>query len=341
MRFVILGAGAVGSVLGGHLARSGAEVLLIGDPPHMEKIREEGLKFKGKYGEFVVRPPVCSHLKEWDYRPNEDVVFLAVKTYDTPIALEQLQGKVTPETPIFCLQNTVDNEEKVAQHFRRVYGAALHVGARFVFPGEVSHLGGKTLVLGRYPQGQDSVAEEVVSALNRAGLEAVLTEEVMPYKWAKLCINLLNSPLAILGLSGAEAFNNLEVRFFLADVFEEARQVLAKAEIPLKALPGDQPLPEMIASLRRSDFTPRPIPDRALRVYPSMWQDLYCRRGRTEARYLNGRIAAMGKQLSLPTPINALLVEVVDRMAERRELPGAYTLADLRRMLEEKRSSQS
>lgn len=111
--------------------------------------------------------------------------------------------------------------------------------------------------------------------------------------------------------------------------------MLAKAEVPLKTLPGDQSLPEMITSLRRTDFTPRPLPDRALQVYPSMWQDLFCRRGRTEARYLNGKIAEMGQHLSIPTPVNALLVQVVDGMAERRELPGTYTLSDLRQRLEE------
>jgi 2-dehydropantoate 2-reductase len=319
-------------VVGSHLAKAGAEVLLIGDPPHVEKIQQQGLKLTGKYGEFVTRPPACSSLSDWQYQPD-DVVFLAVKTYDTPVALEQLQSKVPRETPIFCLQNTVTNEEMVAQRFTRVYGVALHLGARFVFPGEVSHLGGNTLVIGRYPQGQDAVADEAVSAFNKAGVQGVLTAEIMPYKWAKLCINLLNSPLAILGLSGEEAFNNPEVRPFLAEVLEEARQVLGKAEVPLKTLPGDQPLPEMITTLRRSDFTPRPVSDRALQVYPSMWQDLFCRRGRTEARYLNGKIAEMGQHMSIVTPVNALLTQVVDRMAERRELPGTYALPDLRRML--------
>ena len=333
MRFVIFGAGAVGSVIGSHLAKAGAQVLLVGDPPHVEKIQQAGLKLTGKYGEFVTRPPACSSLTDWQYQPD-DVICLAVKTYDTPVALEQLQTKVPPETPIFCLQNTVTNEELVAKHFTRVYGVALHLGARFIFPGEVSHLGGNTLVIGRYPQGQDSVADEAVSSLSKAGLQAMLTEEIMSYKWAKLCVNLLNSPLAILGLSGEEALNNPQVRPFLAEVLEEARQVLAKAEVPLKTLPGDQPLPEMVTSLRRADFTPRPASDRALRVYPSMWQDLFCRRGRTEARYLNGKIAELGQPLSIRTPVNALLVQVVDGMAERRELPGTYTLSDLRRMLE-------
>ena len=64
-----------------------------------------------------------------------------------------------------------------------------------------------------------------------------------------------------------------------------------------------------------------------------MWQDVFCRRGRTEARYLNGRVHAMSQQLEVATPINALLTQVVDTMAERRELPGTYTLSDLRNML--------
>ncbi len=189
------------------------------------------------------------------------------------------------------------------------------------------------MVIGRYPRGQDALADTVVAAFNAAGLHGVSAEDVMAYKWAKLCLNLLNSPLAILGLSGEEAWNDGEVRPLLAEVLEEAGQVLGKAEVPLKTLPGDQPLGEMIAVLRRPDVAPRPLSKQALRVYPSMWQDLYCRRGRTEARYLNGTIVELGQQMAIPTPVNALLVQVVDRMAERRELPGTYTVADLRRML--------
>ncbi|HEV8714992.1 MAG TPA: ketopantoate reductase family protein [Candidatus Binatia bacterium] len=332
MRFIIVGAGAVGSVVGSHLTKAGAQVVLVGDPPHIEKIRRHGLSLTGKYGEFVTYPSTCASFGEWQYQPD-DVIFLAVKTYDTPVALEQLGTKVPADTPVFCLQNTVSNEPLAAQHFTRVYGVALHLGARFIFPGEVSHLGGNTLVIGRYPRGQDALADTVVTALNSAKLHGVSTDDVMAYKWAKLCINLLNSPLAILGLSGEEAWNDSEVRPLLAAILDEAKQVLGKSEIPLKTLPGDQPLTEMIAAFRRADFTPRPLSERALQVYPSMWQDLYCRRGRTEARYLNGKIVELGQQMAIPTPVNALLVQVADRMAERRELPGTYTVADLNRRL--------
>ncbi len=332
MRFVIFGAGAVGSTVGAHLSKAGTDVLLIGDPPHIEKIRVDGLKMSGKYGEFVATPTACSALDDWQFQPD-DVVFLCVKTYDTPVALEQLRAKVPPDTPIFCLQNTMTNEELAVEHFSHVYGVALHLGARFVFPGEVGHLGGNSLVIGRYPGGLDETAEQVVATLQAANMGGTLTDDILACKWAKFCINLMNASAAILDRSGPELLNDPASRRLCGDMLAEAQHVLARAEIKLKTLPGDQPLPDMVTTLGRTDFTPQPLPDRSTHVFPSMWQDVFCRRGRTEARYLNGRVREMGQQLGITTPINTLLTQVVDTMAERRELPGTYMLADLRRML--------
>lgn len=329
MRIVIFGAGAVGSTVGAHLSKAGTDVLLIGDPPHIERIRTAGLKMSGRYGEFVVAPPAGAVPDEWRVQPD-DVVFLCVKTYDTAVAVEQLSSKLPPNMPIFCLQNTMTNEELVAKQFSNVYGAALHLGARYIFPGEVGHLGGNSVVIGRYPAGTDATAERVVEALQQAGLSGVLTENVVACKWAKFCINLMNAPCAILDKSGAEAFNDPTTRLLLGDMLEEARQVLAKTDTKLVTLPGDRPLPDMVRDLLRPDFTPEPLPDRSRQVFPSMWQDVYCRRGRTEARYLNGRVEELGQRLGIATPVNELVARLVDDMAERRELPGTYSAAVLR-----------
>ena len=332
MRIVIVGAGAVGSVVGAHLAKAGTDVLLIGDPPHVEKIRAHGLKMSGRYGTFTVTPPACFAPDDWQPR-TDDVVFLCVKTYDTAAAVERLRAKLPADTPVFCFQNTMANEEMVAARFANVYGVALHLGARFVFPGEVSHLGGNSLVIGRYPRGMDATAERVIKVLQDAGLGGASADDITACKWAKFCINLLNAPCAILDLSGPEAVNDPDARPLLADMLDEAQQVLARAEVTLSTLPGDRPLPDTIRALRRPDFTPKPLPERASHVFPSMWQDVYCRRGRTEARWLNGLVAEMGRKLGVDAPVNVLLAEVVDDMAERRELPGAYRVADLREKL--------
>ena len=197
---------------------------------------------------------------------------LCVKTYDTSVAIEQLRAKVPLDTPVFCLQNTMTNEELVVEHFSQVYGAALHLGARFVFPGEVSHLGGNSLVIGRHPRGLDETADRVVAALQTANMGGTLTDDILACKWAKFCINLMNAPAAILDRSGPELLNDPGSRRLCGDMLAEAQHVLARAEIKLKTLPGDQPLPDMVTALSRTDFTPQPLPDRSTHVFPSMWQ---------------------------------------------------------------------
>ena len=82
MRFVIFGAGAVGSTVGAHLSKAGAAVLLIGDPPHIEKIQTDGLKMSGKYGEFVTMPVACSALDDWQFQSDD--VFSCVSKPMTP-----------------------------------------------------------------------------------------------------------------------------------------------------------------------------------------------------------------------------------------------------------------
>ena len=69
-------------------------------------------------------------------------------------------------------------------------------------------------------------------------------------------------------------------------------------------------------------------------VRPSTWQDLHLKRGRTEIEYFNGEIVRLGREHGVATPMNSLMVRVVDRMAREKMAPGAYTVAELRGMLD-------
>ena len=62
------------------------------------------------------------------------------------------------------------------------------------------------------------------------------------------------------------------------------------------------------------------------------------KRGRTEVKYLNGEIVRLGEKLGVATPLNSLMARVVNRMAREKMVPGAYTVADLRAMLESDKS---
>ena len=90
---------------------------------------------------------------------------------------------------------------------------------------------------------------------------------------------------------------------------------------------------ERIRELRDSPMTPYVAVDDERTGRTSLWQDLYHRRGKVEAEYLNGEIVRLGRQYGVPTPYNSLLLELITELAVARALPGTYTLQQLRERL--------
>ena len=89
MRFVVVGAGAVGGVVGGRLAQHGHDVVLVARGAHRAAIQADGLLLRSPEEEVRVRVPVVEHPRDLTLGAD-DVVLLAVKGQDTPAALEAL-----------------------------------------------------------------------------------------------------------------------------------------------------------------------------------------------------------------------------------------------------------
>lgn len=87
MRYIIIGAGAVGGVVGGRLAGAGCEVVLVARGAHQVALRERGLRLRVPDGEFVQRLPVVGGPAELGELRADDVLVLAVKTQDSEAAL--------------------------------------------------------------------------------------------------------------------------------------------------------------------------------------------------------------------------------------------------------------
>ncbi len=117
-------------------------------------------------------------------------------------------------------------------------------------------------------------------------------------------------------------------------VMEEALGVVEKADIEILPLAGHQPPGKMVESLRRPGDREFDVPaEDETSLRPSTWQDLHLGRGRTEVEFLNGEIVRLGEKHGVATPLNSLMVRVVNKMAAEKLKPGAYTPADLREML--------
>lgn len=315
MQVVIYGAGAIGCVVGGHLARVGHGVILIGRPNHVKVISEYGLRLITPTGTDILHLSAVTSPNQIDFGPN-DVVFLCMKGQNTEEALRDLWA-VTEDVPIFCFQNGVRNEEFVSRYFPRVYGVTVWVGAIYLTDGEamVRYDPPGWLVMGRYPEGTDELVEATATVLRAAGFLVMVTPDVMPYKRGKLIINVGNAVSAITNATGED------IGLVIRAARQEAQEILAQSRlrwVSIKQLGQEWP-----------EFKMPPHSTLDVPVRGSTWQSLARRQGTVETDFFNGEIVRLAKQLGREAPINETLLRISQEMATNREPPGKYTPAQL------------
>ena len=167
MRFIMCGAGAIGGVLGGQLAKAGFDVIFIDKiAEHVSAINEHGLRLKGVLGDHTLQVPAVLNAGDIDFQ-SEDVVFMSVKSFHCAAACAEIRRATALELPIFCSQNGVSNEPTAGQYFRNVNGVMVLIGAKRLNPGEVVHTGNGPVGVGTYPEGLSQAATDVAAALEK------------------------------------------------------------------------------------------------------------------------------------------------------------------------------
>jgi 2-dehydropantoate 2-reductase len=192
VRILVFGAGAMGSFLGGVLARR-HDVALVGRRDHIAAIREGGLRITGKT-ELVARPAAFEQADEVE---SADLVLVATKAYDTEAAMNDLRGFA--ETSVFLtLQNGLDNADVIARHAGKVLAGVTSHGVTFVKPGIVRHAGVGETIIGAYRGTADDDARRVAEAFLQVGLPTRVTPAVRCELWAKVVVNASINPLTAL-----------------------------------------------------------------------------------------------------------------------------------------------
>lgn len=323
-RYIICGAGAIGSILGAGLRRSGQEVVLVARPAHVQAILRNGLHVKFLEGDCRIEIEAVSDPA--DIRPNgNDRLLLSVKTQHTETAAGRLAAVFPRSTPVISLQNAVRNEEILARHFQEVYGGLVDFSGTFIQPGRVVHTRNNLVAIGKFPKGLDPLAQSVAADLEQAGFQVERSKDVMAIKWWKLILNTANALLAILDCWLQKAVSDSEIYPLMTAVFEESLSVVRKAGIQLEAPLGTPPIEATIQKMKSGGMACAfALPDDQ-RTYPSTWQDLQLQRGETEVYYLNGEIERLGSQLGLLTPLNSFLLRTVTEMSHLKEPPGKYS----------------
>lgn len=332
MRYIIIGAGAVGGAVGGRLAGAGYEVVLVARGAQYTALRDGGLRLRVPDGEFTYRLPVVDGPAGLNTLRADDVLVLAVKTQDTRAALDawgpapvEGGGTAAERLPLLCAQNGVEGQRVALRRFRHVYGVCVWLPATFVVPGTVSAAGSPLtgiLHLGVHPRGTDETARLIAADLEKSRFEAPVVPDLARWQYAKLLSNLANAVEAVTGpVQGEEALEFVErVRAEGVAVLDAAGIAYASGE-EQRALRGDK-------------VTLLPLDD-APRGGGSSWQSLTRGTGTVEADYLNGEIALLGRLHGVPTPLNALLQRLANTFAREHRAAGSMPLAELVRLADE------
>lgn len=324
MKFLFLGAGAIGTYVGGSLAAAGDEVTFIERPETAAVIAEHGLKVHTADTTRVVRDvTVHGSAAEALARGPYDIGVFALKSFDTQTALDELVATGYEVPTILSLQNGVDNEPTIAATLGADKVIAGTVATAVSKPGvgevvEEKHRG-IGVALGH------PLAQPLVEALDRAGLSGKAFDDAPSMKWSKLLTNLTgNATSAILDETVAELFADKRSYAIEVAVLAECLAVMKAKGYRVVDLPGT-PVRALAWATKLPRFIAQPALTQALGAgrgdkMPSFHIDLHGGRGRTEVSFLNGAVARGGEQAGVPTPVNALLTDTLEALSAG-ELP--------------------
>ena len=306
MQFAVIGAGNMGCVYGGNLARVGEQVTMI-DPweEHIQAIQAGGLEMDGLHGEYTV--PVGA-TADPALAPKADVALICVNAYNTGEAAKAARAVLKDSGCALTLQNGLGNVEvltEVLGKARVVPGLTFHSGD-LKGPGKVTHTNQGPTYLGELDQSRSERLLAIHNAMNRADMEPVLEPDIMATIWGKFVHNCgINAICAITDLRPGHIQEVEEIDEFQTQII---REVLALVEAKGIEIPDGTPL-ETIKAYCAKKFH---------RV--SMVQHLV--RGRmTEIDALNGYVVRESEKLGLSAPYNDALTRLIKGLQHRPANP--------------------
>ncbi len=311
----IMGAGAIGSVIGGMLARQGHRVTLIGRQPHMEAVSEHGLLISGIWGEHTVcditacTSPLFLHPNQYQYQTKhnegyQDIVFITVKSFDTARAARDVMPLVGPNTMVISMQNGLSNVETLAGIVGRdrMIGGMAIFGAVMPQPGsvEVTVIASETLV-GELDGSHTPRVEAAARILDSAGIPTKVSDNIMQDIWHKALYNIALNPLsALFQVQYGRIADNPHTRWLIEQMISEAFAVASAAGIDL----GFASPQEFLHILWEQKLPP------TREHRSSMLQDIL-RGKQTEIDYINGAVVRLGREHGIETPYNNAVVRMV------------------------------
>lgn len=343
-KIAIIGAGAVGGQVGGHMVKNGEDVVFIdGWPEHVDTMNRDGLHLTGVTDaeEFTV-PVRALHMCDVQSLSKGDpidIAFVCVKSYDTDWATRLIKPYLAPDGYVVSLQNCM-NEEFIANvvGWGKVVGCiAAKISVELRGAGHVHRnvpVHGNKHTVFRAGEVNGEITDRVHEVARICGYtdSSMVTDNIWGERWSKLVANASgNGVSASTGLSSGEIADNPHLREVKMKLAAETIQAGEAAGFKLEkmkgltsdtyvaAVNGDKKARELVEESIIADGKKSQEGAR-----PSMGQDMVKGR-RTEIDYMNGLVVQKGRENGIPTPTNEGLIEAVKKV-ERGEAAASPDL---------------
>lgn len=298
MKIFIVGAGALGSLYGGLLARAGAQVWLYNpsNVEHIRAIQSAGLRIEheGTSVEIAVEATTTP-----DALADADLVGVFVKAHQTARALEQIASYINPRSWVMSLQNGIGMESEILKFVpgERFLRGVTAQGATLLGPGRVRWAGVGPTKLGRWQGSITPEIEEILALLRTAQIEVEYSAEIERLLWEKIIINCAINPVtALFDQPNGALVHDPALRQIAGAIACEALRVARAHGVTLTEA-------EAVARVEA-------VACKTAQNISSMLQDV--RRGRpTEIDYINGAVVREGRRFGIPTPLNLLLTKLI------------------------------
>src|SRR5258706_10327054 len=297
MRIAIVGAGGVGGYFGGRLAAAAADVAFLARGAHLEAMRARGLRITSPKGDLHL--PRVSAESDPAEVGRVDLVFFAVKLYDTTGALAMLPPLVGPNTIVVGFQNGVETVASLTRAVGAAHtaGGVSYVSAVIAEPGVIKHTAMDHLIFGMPDGSRSPQLQALLEACRPAAFQSTLSPDITVEIWTKFVrLSVFSGMTAVTRGPIGAIVNDPE----LLEMLKAAvRETLAVAHA--KGVAVASSIDEDVANAYKA------LPPQAK---ASMLEDLE-RGRRIELPWLSGAVARIGREVGVPTPIHHFIATVL------------------------------
>lgn len=301
MKVAVLGAGALGSLIGARLALSGHEVqLLVRSQAHREAITNNGLTLTIRGDTQSVPVRACTPVEA---ATPIDLIILLTKTYQSDVALSDAAHLLNDRTAVLSLQNGLGNAQRIAAHIplAQVYVGISMMPAVLTGPGMVSTQGAGHSRFYAADGRDRPFAHEINAAFQHAQMDCEVDPQIETAIWEKAAFNAASNALLAITSTTPGALLECPEAMSLA-------QSIATEALTIARAAGVQVEPSRVADLLALSSQKHP------KHRPSMAQDIAARR-RTEVDAINGAFARHAESLGIAAPLNDAIWRII-RLAE-------------------------